>query len=87
MDGHFVDDEVLGGIDGGVLDGEGGVEGLELGAIFVAVTDGVGGLGIGGRSEAVADGGVGGGAGFAFGRDGTSGLTSVGTGGGDAAAA
>ena len=83
-DGHFVDDEVLGDVGRGVPGDEGLVEEVEFGGILVGKADGVRGA-FGRHGEAVAGGGVGGGAGFAFGRDGPVGFFPVGTGGGAAA--
>ena len=89
-EGEFFDEEGFGlGGWGEVID-ERAVEGEEGGLGLVAEADGRGGVGVGGddgrrrrrrRSEAVF-GGVGGGSGFAFGRDRPFGFFPVGAGGG-----
>ena len=56
----------------------------EFGGVFVGEADGVGGA-LGRHGEAVARGGVGGGASFAFGRNRPMGFFPVGAGGGAAA--
>ena len=83
-DGHFMDGEVLGGGGWGMLGDEGFVKYVELIAALVSETDRTGGGAIE-RGEAVAGGGVGGRAGFAFGRDRPVGFLSVGAVGGFAA--
>ena len=88
--GHFLDEKVLGGGAGGELGDEGFVEEEESECVFVVDADGVGGLvaggraggPIGGRESVAGGGGVGGGAGFAFGCDGPARFLPVGAGGG-----
>ncbi len=70
-DGHFLNEQALGGGGGLVLGEEGGVELVE--SVFDFVEEADGGGGEVGRGEAVAR-GVGGGAGLAFGGDGAVGL-------------
>ena len=65
--GHFVDGEVLNGGDGREFGDQCLVEEGELGRVFVAEADGMHGAVR--RGEAVARGGVGGGASFSFGRN------------------
>ena len=79
-DRHFMNGKILGGGGGCVLLDEGVVEEHELIGVFVAETDGVGGAFA--RGEAVADGGIGGGASFAFGSNRPVRLFPVGTRGG-----
>ena len=83
-DSHLVDNEVLGDVGWGVPGDEGLMEEGELGGVFVGEANGVGGA-LGRHGEAVARGGVGGGASFAFGRNRPVGFFPVGAGSGAAA--
>jgi len=73
-----VDDQAFGGSGGKVLRYEGFVEQVEFGGVFVVEADAAGGAIR--RGKAVAD-GIGGGSGFAFGRDRPLGFAPVGTSG------
>ena len=81
-DGHFLDEQALGGSGGLVLGEEGGVELVET--VFAFVEEADGGGGEVGRGEAVAR-GFGGGAGLAFWGDWALGFFPVGARGGAAA--
>ncbi len=81
--GHFANDDVLGGGDRLEFVDQGMVKGEKCFAILVA-EDGREGSAFG-RGEAVGDAGVGGRAGLAFGRDGPGGLQRIGAVGGELA--